>query len=151
MKAVGEYSKQTQYNKITSLLIAVQTYRIGGIAFLWGMTQGILDPAFAIPAGVGDLLIGLTAIPFAIFLWKGYSWSKYALVVWSVLGIADLVNAITLGRITSPDFSNSTMATFPWILVPTVGVPLGLALHGVTLYRLRKWIPIQAHRKLHEA
>jgi len=55
MKAVGEYSKQTQYNKRTSLLIAVQTYRIGGIAFLWGMTQGILDPAFAIPAGVGDL------------------------------------------------------------------------------------------------
>jgi hypothetical protein len=77
MKAVGEYSKQTQYSKITSLLIAVQTYRIGGIAFLWGMTQGILDPAFAVPAGVGDLLIGLTAIPFAIFLWKGYSWSKY--------------------------------------------------------------------------
>jgi hypothetical protein len=151
MKAVGEYSKQTQYNKITSLLIAVQTYRIGGIAFLWGMTQGILDPAFAVPAGVGDLLIGLTAIPFAIFLWKGYSWSKYALIVWSVLGIADLVNAITLGRITSPDFSNSTMATFPWILVPTVGVPLGLALHGITLYRLRKWIPIQAHRKLQEA
>ena len=36
-----------------------------------GMTQGILDPAFAVPAGVGDLLIGLTAIPFAIFLWKG--------------------------------------------------------------------------------
>ena len=151
MKAVGDYSKQLQYNKITFLLIAVQTYRIGGIAFLWGMTQGILDPAFAIPAGVGDLLIGLTAIPFAIFLWKGYSWSKYALIVWSVLGIADLVNAITLGRITSPDFSNSTMATFPWILVPTVGVPLGLALHGVTLYRLRKWIPIQAHRKFHEA
>jgi hypothetical protein len=151
MKAVGDYSKQIQYNKITSLLIAVQTYRIGGIAFLWGMTQGILDPAFAIPAGVGDLLIGLTAIPFAIFLWKGYSWSKYSLVVWSVLGIADLVNAVTLGRITSPDFSSSTMATFPWILVPTVGVPLGLALHGVTLYRLRKWIPIQAHRKLQEA
>jgi hypothetical protein len=151
MKALGDYSRQIQYNKITSLLIAVQTYRIGGIAFLWGMTQGILDPAFAIPAGVGDLLIGLTAIPFAIFLWKGYSWSKYALIVWSVLGIADLVNAITLGRITSPDFSNSTMATFPWILVPTVGVPLGLALHGITLYRLRKWIPIQADRKLHEA
>jgi hypothetical protein len=151
MKAVGDYSKQIQYNKITSLLIAVQTYRIGGIAFLWGMTQGILEPAFAIPAGVGDLLIGLTAIPFAIFLWKGYSWSKYSLVVWSVLGIADLVNAVTLGRITSPDFSSSTMATFPWILVPTVGVPLGLALHGITLYRLRKWIPIQAHRKLQEA
>src|SRR5829696_1020943 len=151
MKAVGDYSKQMQYNKMTFLLIAVHTWRIGGIAFLWGMTQGLLDPAFAIPAGVGDVLIGLTAIPFAILLWKGYSWSKYAIVVWSVLGIADLVNAINLGRITRPDFGHSIMATFPWILVPTVGVPLALALHGVTLYRLRKWIPIQAHRKLHEA
>jgi hypothetical protein len=151
MKAFGDYSKQIQYNKTTALIIAVQTYRIGGIAFLWGMTQGMLDPAFAIPAGVGDILIGVTAIPFAIFLWKGYSWSKYAIVVWSVLGIADLVNAITLGRITNPDFSTSTMATFPWILVPTVGVPLGLALHGITLYRLRNRVPKLAHRKPLEA
>ena len=151
MKAAGNYSKQMQYNnKITSLLIAVHTWRIGGIFFIWGMTQGVLDPAFAIPAGVGDILIGVTAIPFAIFLWKGYSWSKYALVVWSVLGIADLVNAVTLGVITNPDFRTSTMATFPWILVPTVAVPTALALHGIVLYRLRNWIPIQAHRKLQE-
>jgi hypothetical protein len=150
MKAVDNYSKQIQYNKITSLLIAVHIWRIGGIFFIWGMTQGLLDPAFAIPAGVGDILIGVTAIPFAIFLWKGYSWSKYALVVWSVLGIADLVNAVTLGVITNPDFRTSTMATFPWILVPTVAVPTALALHGIVLYRLRNWIPLQAHRKLQE-
>ena len=151
MKALGDYSKQMQYNKTTALLIAIQTYRIGGIAFLWAMTQGILDPAFAIPAGVGDILIGVTAIPFAVFLWKGYSWSKYSVVVWSVLGIADLVNAVTLGVITNPDFSTSTMATFPWILVPTVAVPLALALHGITLYRLRNWIPMQLLRKRPES
>ena len=148
MKAVGEYSKQLQYNKITSLLIAVQTYRIGGIAFLWGMTQGILDPAFAVPAGVGDLLIGLTAIPFAIFLWKGYSWSKYALIVWSVLGIADLVNAITLGPITSSGPTISTMLNFPLILFPTMPVLAALVLHLITLYRLRRYVPIQEHMKL---
>jgi hypothetical protein len=148
MKALGNYSKQMQYNKTTSILIAVHTWRIAGIAFLWGMTQGILDPAFAIPAGVGDILIGVTAIPFAIFLWRGYSWSKYAVVVWSVLGIADLVNAVTLGVITNPDFRTSTMTTFPWILVPTVAVPLALALHGIMLYRLRNWVPKQAHRIL---
>ena len=151
MKALSDYSKQMQYNKTTSLLIAVNTWRIGGIAFLWGMTQGLLDPAFAIPAGVGDILIGVTAIPFAIFLSKGYSWSKYAAVVWSVLGIADLVNAISLGLITEPGFGTSTILTFPWILVPTVGVPFALALHGIVLYRLRNWIPIQANRKFPEA
>jgi hypothetical protein len=151
MKAFGEYSKQMQYNKTTAVLIALQTYRIVGIAFLLGMTQGLLDPAFAIPAGIGDILIGVTAIPFAIFLWKGYSWSKYAVVVWSVLGIADLVNAVSIGLIINPDFSTSTVATFPWILFPTVAVPLGLVLHGVILYRLRNWVPIRAHRKSLEA
>jgi hypothetical protein len=66
MKAQGDYSKKQnqRYNKTTtSLLIAIQTYRIGGVFFLWGMTQGPLDPAFAIPARVGDI-IGVTAIPF---------------------------------------------------------------------------------------
>ena len=79
-----------------------------------------------------------------------YSWSKYALIVWSVLGIADLVNAVTLGVITNPDFRTSTMATFPWILVPTVAVPTALALHGIVLYRLRNWVPIHSHQKLQE-
>jgi hypothetical protein len=93
----------------------------------------------------------VTAIPFAIFLWRGYSWSKYAVVVWSVLGIADLANALTLGRITSPDFGTSRLATFPWILVPTVFVPAALALHAITLYRLRNCAPVQAHSKKQEA
>jgi hypothetical protein len=31
-----------------------------------------------------------------------------------------------------------------------VAVPTALALHGIVLYRLRNWIPIQAHRKLQE-
>jgi hypothetical protein len=129
--------QQAQYNKNTSLLIAVHTWRILGVAFLWGVSQGILHPAFGIPAGVGDILVGVTAIPFAYFLRRGFGWSKYVLVVWNVLGIADLVMAVSLGLITSPGFGISTMSTFPWILVPTLGVPLALVLHGITLYRLR--------------
>ena len=132
-----EGSRQVKYNKTTSLLVAVHTWRILGIFFLWGASLGILPPAFGIPAGVGDILIVVTAIPFAYFLWKGFSWSKYALVVWSVLGIADLVNAVSLGLITASEFGTSTMMLLPWVLVPTVGVPLALALHGITLYRLR--------------
>ena len=137
MKPLLERSKQTQYNNTTSLLVAAHTWRILGVVFLWGVSQGILHPAFGIPAGVGDILIGVTAIPFAYFLRKGFSWSKYALVVWSVLGIADLINAVSLGLITASEFGISTMATFPWFLVPTVGVPLALMLHGITLNRLR--------------
>lgn len=137
MRVRFESSRQIKYNKITSILVAIQTLRIIGFAFLWGVSLGILHPAFGIPAGVGDILVGVSAIPFAYFLRKGFSWSKYALVVWSVLGIADLVMAVSLGSITASEFGISTMSTFPWILVPTVGVPLALILHGITLFRLR--------------
>lgn len=132
-----ESSKQIQYNKMTSLLVAIQTWRILGIAFIWGVSIGLLHPAFGIPAGIGDILVGATAIPLAYFLKKGFSWSKYALVVWSVVGIVDLVNAVSLGLITSSEFGISTMTTFPWILVPVVAVPLALILDGIILYRLR--------------
>jgi hypothetical protein len=130
--------KQIQYDNTTSLLVTIHVWRIVGVVFLWGVSHGILHPAFGIPAGVGDILIGVTAIPFAYFMRKGFSWSKYALTVWSVLGIADLVNAVSLGLITSSEFGISTMTTFPWVLVPAVGVPLALMLHGITLYRLRR-------------
>jgi hypothetical protein len=140
MKSAYENSieqQQIQYNNRTSLLVAVHTWRILGVAFLWGVSLGIFHPAFGIPAGIGDILIGVTAIPFAYFLRRGFDWSKYALVVWNVLGIVDLVMAVSLGLITSPGFGISTMSTFPWILVPTLGVPLALIIHGITLYRLR--------------
>ena len=137
MESLLENPRQTRYNKRTSLLVATQTYRIFGVIFLWGVSQGILHPAFGIPTGVGDILVGASAIPFAYFLRKGFSWSKYAIVVWSVLGITDLVNAVSLGLITS-EFSSSAMTTPLSILVPTVVTPpLALTLYGITLYRLR--------------
>jgi putative flippase GtrA len=133
MRTTFESSKQQQYNMTTSILVAIQTYRIAGFALLWGVSVGLLHPVFGITAGLGDILIGVTAIPFAYILRKGYSWSKNALIVWSILGILDFVVAVSLGRITA----SATGTTFPWILVPTLGVPLGLTLHGITLYRLR--------------
>jgi hypothetical protein len=137
MKAL-ECSKQTKFNKLTSLLVAVQTYRIVGVVFLLGLNQGIFEPAFAIPAGVGDILVGWAAIPIAISLWRGYSWSKSVVVIWCVLGITDLVYAVTLGTIIYSDFATSPFETFPWILIPTVAVPISIALHGAVLFRIWK-------------
>jgi hypothetical protein len=137
MKIKTEWSKQRYYNRTTSLLIAVQTWRLIGIFFILGVSWGILDPAFGIPAGVGDILVGITAIPFAFILGKGYSWSKYTILVWSVLGIADLVMAVSLGVITASENDIPTMNVFPWVMIPTIGVPLALILHVITLYRLR--------------
>jgi hypothetical protein len=53
--------------------------------------------------------------------------------------IADLINAVSIGLIINPYFSTFTVATFPWILIPAVALPIALVLHGITLYRLRNW------------
>jgi hypothetical protein len=90
--------------------------------------------------------------PLCLFLEKRVSWSKNAAVIWNALGIADLVMAISLGLITSQEqlaaTGTATMQTFPWILIPAIAVPVTLTLHGITLYRLKDWEPVQQlHRE----
>ncbi len=42
-------------------LIAVQVFRVVGVLFLVELQRGNLPAAFAIPAGIGDILVGITA------------------------------------------------------------------------------------------
>lgn len=64
---------------------------------------------------------------------------------WTVLGIAELVPAVTLGFLTSPApfqqlalaMPNSAITRFPFVLFPTFVVPVSILLHVATLWRLR--------------
>ena len=51
------------------LLTLAQTWRVGGIVFLVLYQQGALPGVFAIPAGWGDIAIGITA-PIVAWYWK---------------------------------------------------------------------------------
>jgi hypothetical protein len=45
MKVLDNHSKRTQYDsKTISILMAVQTWRVVGFAFLWGVGIGIIPP-----------------------------------------------------------------------------------------------------------
>ena len=67
-------------------------------------------------------------------------------VVWNVLGIVDLVLAVSLGVLASPtpvgilagDVTTRLMAMFPLSLIPTFLVPLFLIFHLICLSRVRK-------------
>jgi len=118
---------------------------LGGI-FLLQWLQGALPGAFAVPAGVGDVLVGLLALPVAVYAASGRRGSTAAVVAWNVLGIADLVNALTLGFLSTPgpfqllahDHPNLLVGTYPTALIPAFAVPLSLILHGVSLWQLRR-------------
>src|SRR5918996_236249 len=118
------------------------TLRVVGVTFLLVMAQGRLPAIFALPAGLGDIAAGLAAPFVARRLAHG---GGHIRAVWfNLFGILDLVVALSLGflaglgpwRPLEVTPSTEPLSLLPLALVPTVAVPLALALHLVSLSRL---------------
>lgn len=113
-------------------LVGLQVARILGSAFLFGWLAGNLHGTFVLPAGVGDTLVGLLALPVAFVLQSAMRGGRLLAVGWNVLGILDLVDAIALAALAN------TVPAYPLVLIPAFGVPLELLLHAVSLRQLRR-------------
>lgn len=132
-----------------SWLIGLQAYRVVGGVFLAFWLDGSLPGSFAIPAGGGDMLVGLEAIPVALYLASGARGGRLAAYAWNIFGITDLVVAISLGFLTSPgighvlalDNPNLLVTAYPLAMIPAFAVPLSLILHGLSLWQLRRQQP----------
>jgi hypothetical protein len=122
-----------------------QMFRGVGGTFLLVLALGQLPAAFALPAGLGDLAVGIAAPFVARRLRRGVA-GRGAL--WfNVMGIADLVIAVATGFLTGegptqllpawPTSSSAAIALLPLALIPTTAVPLAVALHLVSLRKLR--------------
>jgi len=128
-------------------LVGIQLYRVVGFIFLVLYGAGQVPGEFAIPAGVGDVLIGLTAPLVAYGLYRGFTWSHGAAIVWNVAGILDLAIAVGTGFLSSPgplhvlavDNPNHLITAFPLVLVPLFAVPLSIVLHLAALKRLSQF------------
>src|SRR5207253_4405346 len=84
------------------LLSAIQAWRAGGLAFLALNAHGVLPGMFAWPAGLGDIAIGVTAPWLALALIDRPAFGSSRLfVVWNLLGILDLVVAVSMGALSS--------------------------------------------------
>jgi hypothetical protein len=127
-------------------LVGFQVFRVLGAVFLAQWAVGRLPGVFAIPAGVGDVLVGLLALPVAFYLRSGRPGARAAAYAWNVLGIVDLVVALTLGFLSSPtrfqllalDAPNRVVGTYPLVMIPAFAVPLALILHGLSIWQLRR-------------
>jgi hypothetical protein len=127
-------------------VIAVQFYRAEGVTFLILYASKLLPGLFALPAGAGDIAIGLTALIIGINAAGRGQLLPRTVLRWNLFGIADLVVALATGVLTSPsplqrfafDHPNRLIATFPLILIPTFLVPLAILLHIVSLTQLRR-------------
>ena len=125
-------------------MIGMQLYRAVGVVFLVEWMLGAMPGAFALPAGIGDVGIGLAAPLVASLVKRRAPNARVAAIVWNVLGIADLSVAVTMGVLTSPgplhrlafDTPNVAITMMPLVLVPTIAVPFSLLAHLLTLHRL---------------
>ncbi len=125
-------------------LVALQLYRVVGSIFLAAGLRGALPSVFALPAGIGDTLTGLLAVPAAIAVATGTAQGRRAAIAWNVLGLADLAVAVTLGAIISPgpfqlivpDVPSIGAGAYPGILTPAFVVPSSILLHALSLRQL---------------
>jgi hypothetical protein len=123
----------------TTRLLWPQVLRTVGVVFLIAMARGTLPAVFALPAGLGDIAIGISAALLIGRLRRGRA------IVFNVLGMVDLTTAIVLGFLAGLSANPvllvhpSTVAVtqLPLALIPTTAVPLAMALHVVSLVRLR--------------
>jgi hypothetical protein len=126
-------------------LVGVQFYRVVGGLFLVAWLQGDMPAVFALPAGIGDVLVGIAAPLVAVALARdGIARTWPRVMTWCVLGILDLGVAITCGFLTAPsafqqlalDSPNAAITSYPFVLIPTFAVPASIILHVYVLSRI---------------
>ncbi|MGA8480940.1 MAG: hypothetical protein WB696_23500 [Chthoniobacterales bacterium] len=134
---------------LQSQLVAFQFYRVLGVTFLVLYAAGQLPGIFALPAGWGDVMVGLTA------LWVGAraarTQSDQLVTLWNWFGISDFAIAVATGFLSAPgrfqifslDAPNVLIGSFPLVMIPIFAVPLSTVLHLASLSKI--WA---AHRSV---
>lgn len=130
-----------------SFLTWAQSVRVvAGFAFIAYFAMGLLPGVFAIPAGLGDIFAGITAPFVAVYVVRRIPLRKSLYAAWTIYGMFDLVDAMSLGAISTAAFahafaiqptSNPSVATLPLSLIPTFGVPLLFILEILALLKIR--------------
>lgn len=125
-------------------VIAIQVFRVEGVIFLILYASKLLPGIFALPAGIGDVGVGLAALAIGINASAGRPLGSRTALLWNLVGIADLIIALSTGFLSSPspfqlfalDRPNELISAFPLILIPTFLVPLAIILHIISLIQL---------------
>ncbi|MDX2191721.1 MAG: hypothetical protein NW201_00110 [Gemmatimonadales bacterium] len=113
-------------------LVRLQSSRVVGGLFLAWAAFGAVPWRFALIAGLGDVLVGVTA-PFAArAAARGDRTGRRIALGHTLLGLLDF--AVAIGT------AMATRAALPWpiILIPGFLVPLAILLHAWTLLVLRR-------------
>jgi hypothetical protein len=130
------------------VIAGIQAWRWAGLGFLSLYAYKVLPAVFALPAGLGDMAVGFAAPWMILALVRQPDFAASpAFVRWNVLGILDLIVAISIGTLSATlatgapgEISTAPMSTLPLLLIPAFLVPLFLMLHTAALMQSRRII-----------
>ena len=120
-------------------LVLLHVTRFVGIYFLILFQRGELPRAFALPGGIGDIIVATMARPVA-FAPLSHESRRRAVAIWNIAGLVDLVLVVlTAVRLNLEHPAQLKVLTqLPLSLLPTFIVPLLLASHVVLYLRTRR-------------
>ena len=138
VSASSDFRQLISRPEIQPGVIAVHGLRlIQGSVFVVMVPLGVLPAIFALPAGLGDVLVGLGAL--AAVRWLG-SGRLGRVVWWNLFGLLDLATATVLGLLTVPGLhllqttpTSALLVASPLSIIPTFCVPIYVLLHLVSL------------------
>jgi hypothetical protein len=130
------------------LIAGIQAWRWAGLGFLALYVHRILPAMFALPAGLGDMAVGIAAPWMVLALVRRPAFATSpAFIRWNVLGMVDLVIAVGLGVVSATlstgapgEISTAPMGTLPLLLIPAFFVPVFLMLHAAALMQSRRMV-----------
>jgi len=133
-----------------SLLAGLHAMRTIGFSFLAFATYGELPWLFAIPAGLGDIAVAITAPYIAYFAAtrSGFIRSN-RFMIWNIFGVIDFIVAVGIGALSTALGAEIVgagmvpMGTLPMIIIPAFLVPLLMITHIIMIMGA-----LQARKKL---
>ena len=120
-------------------IVALHLTRFVGAYFLFLYRKGELPFGFAVPAGVGDILVATTAI-LLLLTWPAVARHCRWLTAWNVLGFVDILMVVAEAakQAFAEPPSMAALLRLPLGLLPTFLVPLIIASHILIFVRLRQ-------------
>ena len=116
-------------------LISMNGWRFIGLGFLMANVEGLLPGGFAWPAGLGDMIMAVTA-PWVAARVAADDQFRFrpAFLLWNLFGIADFLDAVLLGTL----YNAGLMQRLPLVMIPCFFVPLLFMVHITLLEQRRK-------------
>jgi len=126
---------------LRALVLLHVSRALAGWYFLVTSSRGELPRVFAVPAGVGDIAVGLAALGVARWALPPISVSRVrAVLAWNAIGLIDiafvLFNAVRLFLAAPQEMQ--ALTRLPLVLLPLYLVPLVIVSHALIFVRFHE-------------